>query len=267
MLVSAAKLTKRQLYRIGLLYIVPRAAKLTGRDVVHFLHVGKTGGTAIKGALSGYPLPWRTERRLVIVFHGHGTTLEDIPRDDRFFIFLRDPVARFVSGFNSRKRKGLPRRYVPWSKNERRAFERFATAGELADALQSMDAETARLARKAMQSIEHVASFQADWLGRVPSELEQRAAQLVLLGRQETLEADFEALKSALGLDPTLELPTSERSAHRAPPTAPLTPQQSAAIRNWYARDYDFLEWAEQKLRSGPKTTSQGVEDHDRAAI
>ena len=53
--------------------------------------------------------------------------------------FVRHPVSRFVSGFNSRMRKGRPRRNVEWSEGERWSFERFRTPDELARALASAD--------------------------------------------------------------------------------------------------------------------------------
>ena len=54
--------------------------------------------------------------------------------------FVRDPISRFVSGFNSRLRKGLPKMYFPWAPGEKLAFSRFATPNQLALALSSSDA-------------------------------------------------------------------------------------------------------------------------------
>ncbi len=71
---------------------------------IHFLHIGKTGGTAVKYALSSYSKNEKYE----IILHGHETKLKDIPNGEKFFFFLRNPITRFTSGFYSRKRQGRP---------------------------------------------------------------------------------------------------------------------------------------------------------------
>ena len=96
---------------------------------VHFLHVGKTGGTAFKHAVRAAPPPLS---RYVIHLHPHRVVLRDVPEGERFPFFLRDPVTRFVSGFHSRQREGRPRYRTRWSPEERKAFERFPTPDALA---------------------------------------------------------------------------------------------------------------------------------------
>ena len=112
----------------------------------HFLHIGKTGGTAVKHALE----PFAAE--FGIVLHPHGTTLSHVPAGEHAFFFLREPVARFVSGFNSRKRRGRPRYDYPWTENEQWAFERFATPDDLARSLSSPDPAVAEAAATAMSA-------------------------------------------------------------------------------------------------------------------
>ena len=80
---------------------LPAALRTT--DPVHFLHIGKTGGTAIKAALKAYP------PAVTLHVHPHRFALADVPRGERVFFFVRDPLSRFVSAFHSRKRRGLPR--------------------------------------------------------------------------------------------------------------------------------------------------------------
>ena len=114
------------------------AARAQGRRVVHMLHVGKTGGTAVKSALRQQASP-----TIKMFLHPHHVSLADIPPDDEVFLFLRDPVSRFVSGFESRRREGRPAHYHPWNRHERAAFERFSTAEELALTLASGDPPSA----------------------------------------------------------------------------------------------------------------------------
>ena len=103
------------------------------------LHIRKTGGTAVKAALSAIDAP----KGLRLMLHPHRVSLADVPAADEVFFFLRDPVARFVSGFESRRREGRPAHYHPWNPAERRAFERFATAEALASALAPHDDDNA----------------------------------------------------------------------------------------------------------------------------
>ncbi len=92
-----------------------------GRKKAHFLHIGKTGGSAVKSAL----MPYREASIYDIEFHGHNFPISSVPEGEKFFFFLRNPLTRFSSGFYSRKRKGLPRYNLEWSRLERVIFEKF----------------------------------------------------------------------------------------------------------------------------------------------
>ena len=91
-------------------------------QVIHFLHIGKSGGTAIKHALNDAK---HVESGLSFVLHPHSTRLSDIPVGDKVLFTLRDPLSRFCSGFYSRLRKGQPRYNFEWSEGESRAFSKF----------------------------------------------------------------------------------------------------------------------------------------------
>ena len=106
----------------------------------HFLHLGKTGGTAIKAALE----PHVSEGAYQLELHGHVIRLKNIPRREPFFFAVRDPVDRYLSGFYSRQRQGAPRYHEPWSPPEKEAFERFETANDLAEAIYAEDRDTSQ---------------------------------------------------------------------------------------------------------------------------
>jgi hypothetical protein len=106
----------------------------------HFLHPGKTGGTALKAALAPVALDGRYEIHL----HRHNVLLSDISLGDRVFFSVRAPLDRFVSGFNSRRRQGRPRYDIPWSAAEERAFTTFTSPDALGRALSSNDPEELR---------------------------------------------------------------------------------------------------------------------------
>ncbi len=233
---------KHTITRVLLLCVVAPLCRMSRRQVVHFLHVGKTGGTAVKAAFSAYPFFVRFHRGAVLLFHNHSVGLTHVRDSDRFVAFFRDPASRFVSGFNSRLRKGRPRRFVPWSRRERRAFARFPSAESLAAGLSDPAEPTRRAARQAMNSIEHVRSFQSDWV-RGCAGLSRRQAGVLLLGRQETLTRDFERLRELLELGPDVRLPESPRAAHRSPAHASgeLSAEARENLRRWYDKDYELL--------------------------
>ena len=203
------------------------------------LHIRKTGGTAVKAALSAVDAPKGPR----LMLNPHRVSLADIPAADEVFFFLRDPVARFVSGFESRRREGRPAHFHPWNSAERRAFERFATAEALATALRASPDER-RDAERAMNGINHVRSRLSDWLGDEDL-LRARRDRIILVGWQETLDVDFRRLVGLLGLPTGTSLPTDEAAAHRSTPDGSrevLSEESAATIRDWYADDYRLID-------------------------
>jgi len=204
----------------------------------HFLHVGKTGGTAVKHALQPFA------DRFGIALHEHGTTLLEVPGGEHFFFFLRDPVTRFVSSFNSRKRCGRPRYEQPWTADERWAFGKFATPDELAKNLSSADPAVAEAAALAMRRIGWVRAGYDRWfIGR--DWLLSRLRDLRFIGMQESLAADFETLKRLLRLPAECRLPDDPVAAHRTPAglERDLSEAAVANLRRWYAADIAFYEF------------------------
>jgi hypothetical protein len=165
----------------------------------------------------------------------------DIPRGDRFFFIVRDPVDRYVSGFHSRLRQGAPRYHVPWTPAEARAFSEFSTPAELGSALAGTGKERAA-AELAMRSIEHVRTSYWDWFGS-PDALQRRERDALWIGFVDGLDAQMPALASRLGLD-SLALPADDVAAHRSTDATDrsLPPEAREALTAWYQRDYEFLE-------------------------
>jgi hypothetical protein len=213
--------------------------RLQGRRIVHFLHIGKTGGTAAKSAIRGYENAGDYE----ISLRYHNIRLQDIPRGEKVIFFVRDPVSRFVSGFYGRWRKDQPRHYVEWTAGEEAAFRRFRTPNELALALSADDPELQAAAADAIQAIEHIQSPHWTWF-KNESYFLSRKSDLLFIGFQETLNEDFALLKKILNLPDEVRLPDDEVIAHRNP-TSVNKQLDEQAIRNieaWYRRDYQFLE-------------------------
>ncbi len=200
---------------------------------LHFLHIGKSGGTAIKHAL-GPIAPIAN-----VVFHPHWIQLGRIPTGERVFFFLRHPLSRFISGFYSRQREGRPRYVAKWTPDEAEAFGHFRTPGELAGALSANNAAVRESAERAMRGIGHVRARYWDWLVD-PSYLQSRAGDLYFIGLQENLTDDFATLKARLGIAPGVSLPDDDINAHRNPTSLDrsLDEQASRNLADWYAEDF-----------------------------
>ena len=225
-----------QKIRIAIKSIVNR---LTGKTNVHFLHIGKTGGTAIKEALLGVRSP-----KYFIFLHKHNVSLQDIPNGDKIFFVVRNPITRFVSGFNSRQRQGQPRYFYQWNDKEKIAFANFKTANNLAESLSSSDSELRYSAECAMRSITHVKSSFYDWV--ISNEyFEQRKCDILFVGFQESLDLDFDELKTILNLPSLVSLSSDPVKKHASLDNQDvfLSELALANLTQWYKKDIDFYNY------------------------
>ena len=208
---------------------------------LHFLHIGKTGGTALRHALKHAPV--ETGTYSFRMDPGHEKKLRDVPPGEAAFFFVRDPITRFVSGFYSRQRQGMPNGFHPWKEHERQAFAAFETANALAEAISGPSRDVRFEARQAMRAIGHVNTKYARWL-ESPRYVRSRRKDILLIGRQETLSADFERLKALSGLSPEVSLPVDDVQAHRNPSHVDrtLSGLALANLTDWYREDFAFLD-------------------------
>ncbi len=208
--------------------------RLDPRPVAHFMHIGKTAGTALAAAL--FDVRKDTTYRLVI--HGHWVQLDQVPVGQKFLFCVRDPIDRYSSGFLGRQRRDRPRFDIPWTEDEARAFSRFESPEDLAVSL-STGGDIQRHAEDAMRSIQHVQSSYWDWF-RDPVYFQSRRDDLLWVGQQESL--DLGPLAVALGVD-QLTMPEDALHAHRTPgPKPELSDPARKNLRRWYAKDYEFID-------------------------
>jgi Sulfotransferase family len=222
--------------------LIPYRSK--GKKIVHILHIRKTGGNAVKEAIKANLLTGKYK----IELHKHDFGLRDVPSEDKVVFFVREPISRFISGFYSRKRKGYPKYYIEWSREEKVAFSKFNTPNELAAALSSMDRRTRKAAIKAMKSIRHVNSSYWDWFDSKAYFL-SRMQNILFIGFQESLSRDFFLLRNILNLPETVVLPKDDIRAHRNPShlDTHLTKIATTNLSVWYAKDYQFNKLCKEK--------------------
>lgn len=217
-----------------------------GKRVIHFLHIGKTGGSAVKYGLTHYP----PARHYAVCLHDHHVKLSDISTGDGVIFTVRDPLTRFVSGFYSRQRQGQPRYFIPWTADERRAFEYFPTADRLATAISSSAAEDRARAHSAMASIRHVKASYWRWF-KSEQYFRSRLADIFFIAFQERLAEDFDGIRSKLGMPDVARLPVDDSLAHRNPGGLDkhLTDEAVANLRSWYRADFEFIALCKEVAR------------------
>jgi hypothetical protein len=205
----------------------------------HMIHIGKTGGTALKDTLH----PVAHAGRYQIRTHPHTVRLSSIPEGDKVFFVIRDPLERYVSGFNSRLRCGRPTHNSPWNDGERAAFTEFPTPDSLGIALSSDDVAVRARAFTAMTAIRHVRDSYWDWLG--PREyFQSRVDDMLMIIWCPDLTPTFPRLREALGLPTTVELPSDELKSHRAPSGLDkhLSDVARENLERWYGREFAAVD-------------------------
>jgi len=214
--------------------------RLRGKTVVHFIHISKTGGSAIKHALRDYVV----SDKFIIRLHRHNYSLKDVPRNEKAIFFLRNPVDRYVSGFNCRQREGKPRFHFAHSPEEATAFEIFSTTRDLAESLSSGDLELKSQASDAMTGIRHLRRLFSQSLGD-RAYIESRLPDILYIGFQESLSTDFERVKKILDLPEDLTLPGDPVNAHRRLESDDIEMSEVARqnVREWYANDVEIYEY------------------------
>lgn len=205
---------------------------------LHFIHIGKTGGSNIKSTLQNVKL-----ENYKLIFHSHKVGLKDIPIGDKYFFCTRDPIARFQSGFYSRKRKGKPRYFSEWTKNEEKSFSLFSNPNEIAELLKVSN-KNYENAVFAMKSIIHVNTSYWDWFEN-REYFEERINDLFFILRLENLNSDFDNFIKKINSKEKLKLCTDSLSMHSNNVEYFLSEKSSQHLIEWYKDEYEFLNLVE----------------------
>jgi len=215
---------------------------------VRILHIGKTAGTALSAAV-------RKHRdhcpQADVIVLSHTVTLQALAieqPDAKVVFFVRDPIERFISGFYSRLRQGLPRYNSPWSREELIAFGQFITPNQLGEALASDSRKEAAAA--ALNAITHARLDLRHYLGSVEL-LEGSKENIIFIGEQSSFDADFRVLRKTLGMHEAITPPSDDIGAHRNPADVDrwLSPLARRALHVWFADDYPIYQWCQQRRK------------------
>lgn len=169
-------------------------------DPVAFIHIGKTGGTYVKEVIKasgaagfgGVHLPGHIPLKEAISEYGAGL---------KFGFVYRDPMARYSSGFYSRLRMGRPLRQVIWNAEEAATFGFFATANDMAEALDCADERMRSAAIYGLQAIRHLKRGYGFHFGTVDAFLEKVPDRLLCCVDLRRLDAVMPAFLARLGVE------------------------------------------------------------------
>lgn len=209
------------------------------KNKIHFLHIGKNAGNQI------IHLCRQLEKfNFKFIKENHKIRKIDLPKKSKYFFSIRDPITRFVSGFYSRKRKGMPKYHIEWSEHEKFAFSEFEHANDLAESLFRKDI-IGQNALVAVNSISHIAMHQVDWFVKSGNLILDPPLAII---RVEKFNDDFNSFLKKLGLDKCIEdldisndpIVVHKNNYEKIPNLSQL------AIKNlkmWYSRDIIFYDY------------------------
>ncbi len=220
-----------------------------------FLHIGKTAGSSVKTLLDEVS---ETSEVPIEVF-GHHKRLPGILASDeslRVGFLVRDPLERFVSGFNARLRAGRPTYDYPWSLEEAVAFRWFSTPNELGEALFGDDERLFSAACFAMGAIPHLRRNYAFHLKSV-AYLRSKWERIYFVGNVTDLAWNIADLLAPLGI-PAEEARSRLRHLNVAPEEddVVLSEKAAAGVRRFWARDFEIYEFLMKRCKGVEETAA-----------
>lgn len=213
---------------------------------LYFVHVGKTGGTALKRCARSSLTSKRRgtfeilDGRVVLLRH---ISLAQARRKfgpvDHIAFSFREPTERFVSGFYCRARMGQPEHNSPWDADEAAAFGHFRSANLLAESLSSADDITRSAAVYAMNAIRHLRRGYVFHFGKSVDFLAHDAARVTACIDSKNLKRDGAAFLHRIGVE---DAAADALAGPRSGPSYPreLSPRAVENLRQFWAAEYEY---------------------------
>lgn len=206
-----------------------------------YIHIGKTAGTTIKDILRLNP-----GFADVVRYNNHKVKPSEVPESLKLFFCVRDPVARFVSGFYHRKGKLHRHRQEShdnqWSRAEKSALDAYTDVNDLVRDMASSQFWVRNRAMGRVDSIMHLGPGHYgsywDWFGN-SERLRNLAPRIGAVLRLESFESDLKKFldENDLALD---AIPTS-RSRPKTIEYFPIENEQRSRLAGILVEEYRFL--------------------------
>lgn len=216
--------------------------------MIFYVHIGKTGGTEIKGAIRAHfgvqktKEPQVVDQKIVLLNH---ISLDDaiqkfgVPTGIAFA--YRDPTERFVSGFYCRQRMGWPDHQARWDAREAAAFAHFETANALAEALDGKDLKQRAAAHYAMDAIRHLRRGYVFHFGDLIDFALDQASQVLACIDTVNIDSKGADFLQRIGVEtPKIEAFSEPRSKITYP--RELSAIATRNLRSFWAAEYEFYD-------------------------
>jgi hypothetical protein len=223
--------------------------------MISFIHIGKTGGTTINTLISN-------KIKIYKEYHLHKNYNED---DEKYIIWLRNPISRFVSAFNhsfygvtidinSIEKFDLEHCLIPmWMKNAKDKLyvfsekydmlvKSFKNANELAESLSSEDLQIQQKAKDLMNCTDEHLYKGIGWYLDNGNFITKNNNKILFVGRMENMKEDINELSKKLNINLNDDLKLRE-NIYVDTNMKYLSPLAIKNIVEWYKNsDYKALE-------------------------
>jgi hypothetical protein len=221
---------------------------------IAFIHIGKCGGTSIRHSFMArgiYLQQYHLKRPSLC-----------LKKQNRLFIWIRNPLRRFISAFNHAKevvefdpsqnclpaptntvsiqrlRRKLRKGYA-YSTYYDSLIKSFESANALAESLSSVNQELKRLARELMLHREEHLYKGIGWHLVDGKLIDHDPDRIIFVGRVEAMAEDFSSLLSILGLPEPTDQEITPKRENKSGLNKNLSDLSIRNLRNFY-KDSDY---------------------------
>jgi len=189
---------------------------IRSKKPLHFLHLGKTGGTTIRSAVGDRSLgKFRMRDKIFWKYYPKVVFHYDVPQAfqklPNLFFFIRDPIARYKSGFEYSKRILISNEKTMHNesfaadpatrKQLENLFEQFSSFEEWISCLsKTEDNDKHDFATRLKEAIPHLRMDYTYYFKDLQN-VRKHSSKVIFIGRQETFTDDIKALYNLIGIN------------------------------------------------------------------